>query len=167
MLPYLQVRNVQPERLMLIRCDELGASVFLLDVRICSEYAPGRKQWRLMQAMCLRVRDEEHTCNRLLTRADAVFQESDRHTYDIRLTASITPRDCEEETVVTRTNLKHLCVPPLLLFAAVDVPLTALQSRLQSRRWLDINRDVFLSRGNYMRAERRKCHQPDPHDRTI
>jgi len=42
-------------------------------------------------------------------------QEADRHTYDIRLTASIRAHDCDEETIVTRTNLKHLCALPLLL----------------------------------------------------
>lgn len=36
------------------------------------------------------------------------LQESSRHTWDVALSASITPAGAAVETTVTRTNLKHL-----------------------------------------------------------
>ena len=39
----------------------------------------------------------------------AALQEVDRHSYDIHLEAALRPGGCSEETVVTRTNFKHLC----------------------------------------------------------
>jgi hypothetical protein len=36
------------------------------------------------------------------------LQESSRHTWNVGLSASITPAGAEVETTVTRTNLKHL-----------------------------------------------------------
>jgi fumarylacetoacetase len=36
------------------------------------------------------------------------LREADRHTWDVALTAAIKPDGSEQETVVTRSNLKHL-----------------------------------------------------------
>jgi len=36
------------------------------------------------------------------------LQESDRHTWDVQLTAGIIPAGSQRETTVTRSNLKHL-----------------------------------------------------------
>ena len=36
------------------------------------------------------------------------LQESSRHTWDVALSASITPAGAAVETTVTRTNLRHL-----------------------------------------------------------
>ena len=37
------------------------------------------------------------------------MQEADRHSYDIHLEASVRPGGCDEETIMTRTNFRHLC----------------------------------------------------------
>ena len=114
MLPYLQVRQCADHRFLEVVAEQSWSCPVTAALTHACALLPDEQQHGCdVTANAAQTEPTSRETVRMTDRhcipSCVIPQESDRHSWDIRLEASIRPRDCDEETIVTRTNMRHLC----------------------------------------------------------